>query len=75
MGISLVLVDDHPLVLNGLAAHRSGRFPVLATCGADDGEAVESLDRMFSFWTETPKRDGPTSCDDWIKAGDPPLSC
>jgi two-component system, NarL family, nitrate/nitrite response regulator NarL len=48
MGISLVLVDDHPLVLNGLQQllHLEPDFVVLATCGsADDGlKAVESLD-------------------------------
>jgi DNA-binding NarL/FixJ family response regulator len=47
MAIRLVLVDDHPLVLNGLKQMLDSEadFEVLATCGtATDGlQAVESL--------------------------------
>lgn len=47
MPISLVLVDDHPLVLSGLeqVLHSDPDFEVLATCGtADDGlRAVAAL--------------------------------
>jgi len=47
MAISLVLVDDHPLVLHGLEQllHSGSEFEVLATCGtaAEGIKAVESL--------------------------------
>jgi DNA-binding NarL/FixJ family response regulator len=47
MAISLVLVDDHPLVLNGLeqVLQSEPDFEVLATCGsaADGLNAVETL--------------------------------
>jgi len=47
MAISIVLVDDHPLVLHGLEQllHSGSEFEVLATCGtaAEGIKAVESL--------------------------------
>ena len=50
---------------------------MLATCGsADDGaKAVESLDRMFSFWTAgSETRRASTILRRLDQAGDPPLS-